>query len=200
MMAPSEQKGLGHVYMPARLVALDEGQDIVLDRHMVIVGRHPQCDARLESLRISRRHCCMTEVAGEVEIRDLGSTNGIRINGHRVDKGTLKPGDEVSIAHIRYRVESDALQQATLAEPSRENGTSARLGSNAPARHVAEPAVPPPHSAAEPLRNNALEAAVRGILPADMAQRCKIQVIVQVPQPDLQVSPDSNACPLDSSP
>ena len=38
--------------MPARLVALDEGSDIALDRSMVVVGRHPLCDVRLDSLRI----------------------------------------------------------------------------------------------------------------------------------------------------
>ncbi len=39
--------------MPVRLVALDEGPDIVLDRAMVVVGRHPSCDTRLDSLRVS---------------------------------------------------------------------------------------------------------------------------------------------------
>ncbi len=35
--------------MPARLVALDDGPDINLDRAMVVVGRHPSCDTRLDS-------------------------------------------------------------------------------------------------------------------------------------------------------
>ena len=72
---------------------------------MVMVGRHPQCDARLDSVRVSRRHCILTEDGGEVVVRDLGSTNGIRINGQRVERGRLRPGDEISIAHIRYRLE-----------------------------------------------------------------------------------------------
>ena len=87
--------------MPARLVALDEGPDIALDRTIVVVGRHPACDTRLDSLRVSRHHCCMTPEGGEVVVRDLGSTNGIRINGQRVEIGRLRPGDELSIAHIR---------------------------------------------------------------------------------------------------
>src|SRR5262245_14629390 len=91
--------------MTARLVALDAGPDIMLDRAMVVVGRHPACDARLDSLRVSRHHCCMMQENGEVVVRDLGSTNGIRINGQRVEMGRLKAGDELSIAHIRYRFE-----------------------------------------------------------------------------------------------
>src|SRR5437763_2799042 len=106
--------------MPARLVALDEGPDIPLDRTMVVVGRHPQCDARLDSLRVSRHHCCMTHDHGEVVVRDLGSTNGIRINGQRVEFGRLRAGDELSIAHIRYRLDNGQGQEPTLAEKPRE--------------------------------------------------------------------------------
>jgi hypothetical protein len=92
--------------MPQRLVALDEGPDITLDRRgMIVVGRHPACDVRLESLRVSRHHCCITREDGHLVVRDLGSTNGIRINGQQVETGQLRPGDELSIAHLRYRLE-----------------------------------------------------------------------------------------------
>ncbi|WP_435006959.1 FHA domain-containing protein [Tundrisphaera lichenicola] len=107
--------------MPARLVALDEGSDIPLDRAMVVVGRHPLCDVRLDSLRISRHHCCMTQEKDELVVRDLGSTNGIRINGERVERGRLRTGDELSIAHIRYRLENGVSQEMTQADP---NGSS----------------------------------------------------------------------------
>ena len=96
------------------LRALCDGPDITLDRAMVMVGRHPQCDARLDSLWVSRRHCILTEDGGEVVVRDLGSTNGIRINGQRVERGRLRPGDEISIAHIRYRLEGASAQHATV--------------------------------------------------------------------------------------
>ncbi len=85
---------------------------------MVVVGRHPLCDVRLDSLRISRHHCCMTQDNEEVVVRDLGSTNGIRINGERVERGRLRPGDELSIAHIRYRLENGNVQEMTLADPN----------------------------------------------------------------------------------
>src|SRR3954467_6693602 len=103
--------------MSARFVAINEGQDITLDRAMVVVGRHPNCDTRLESLRVSRHHCCMARHDDQVVVRDLGSTNGIRINGMRVETGRLRPGDELSIAHIRYRLEGSAAPDATKAAP-----------------------------------------------------------------------------------
>lgn len=84
---------------------MDEGPNIPLNKSMILIGRHAQCDARLDSERVSRRHC-MINVGDEVIVRDLGSTNGIRLNGQRVEQATLKHNDELSIAHIRFRYES----------------------------------------------------------------------------------------------
>ena len=84
---------------------------------MVVVGRHPLCDVRLDCHWVSLRHCILTEDAGEVVVRDLGSTNGTWINGQRVQRGRLKPGDEMSIGHIRFRVEEVPACHATVANP-----------------------------------------------------------------------------------
>jgi predicted component of type VI protein secretion system len=89
------------------LVASAGWPPIRLDRVLVVVGRYPNCDARLVSPQVSRWHCCLTEVDGEVWVRDLGSTNGTRIDGQRVSSGRLRPGDELAIAHYRYRLEAD---------------------------------------------------------------------------------------------
>jgi pSer/pThr/pTyr-binding forkhead associated (FHA) protein len=90
--------------MLARLISLHGQADITIDRVFIVVGRHRGCDVRLDSSRISRRHCCLALDAGEVVVRDLGSTNGTRINGARIDSGILRPGDELSIAHFTYRL------------------------------------------------------------------------------------------------
>lgn len=189
--------------MPARLVALEEGSDIPLDRTMVVVGRHPQCDARLDSLRVSRHHCCMTNDNGEVVVRDLGSTNGIRINGQRVEVGRLRAGDELSIAHIRYRLESGQGHEATMAEGNNGLGLSRKASLAAgggPALDV-RPAVPSlqngHHGESQVLNGSAaiseslekpLAAMMREILPAGMADRCRIQIIVQM-QDDANAPP-----------
>jgi hypothetical protein len=201
--------------MPARLVALDEGADIMLDRTMVVVGRHPQCDARLDSLRISRHHCCMsmTQDQNEVMVRDLGSTNGIRINGQRVEVGRLRPGDELSIAHIRYRFDNgQPIQEKTLADPRMDQPVSPPilLASAPPAAPrdagplvaAAAAAGPEPDpDSDDPKQENPLAAAVRGMLPAGVAERCRIQVIVQLAQAqDASAAENLDACRPDSSP
>ena len=190
--------------MAVRLVALDEGPDIVLDRAMVVVGRHPQCDARLDSLRISRHHCCMTQDQNDVVVRDLGSTNGIRINGQRVEVGRLRPGDELSIAHIRYRFDNgQPIQEKTLADPRLEVPISPPI--------LMAPAPPPSprdggplvgsgsSSDSDPKLENPLAAAVRELLPSGVADRCRIQVIVHLPQ-DASAAENLDACRPDSSP
>jgi pSer/pThr/pTyr-binding forkhead associated (FHA) protein len=91
--------------MPARLIALDGTADIPIGGLLTVVGRHRDCDARLDSSRVSRRHCCLALGGGEVLVRDLGSTNGVSINGLRVAEGRLLPGDVLSIAHLRFRLD-----------------------------------------------------------------------------------------------
>jgi pSer/pThr/pTyr-binding forkhead associated (FHA) protein len=90
--------------MPAQLVALTEGPNILLDKPILMFGRHPECDVQLHSRKISRRHCCIAQVNEFLIVRDLGSTNGIRVNGERVLEGRLKDGDELWIGSHRYRV------------------------------------------------------------------------------------------------
>ena len=110
--------------MSPRFVAIDEGPDITLDRTLVVVGRHPNCDTQLNSLRVSRHHCCMTRENDQVLVRDLSSTNGIRINGMRVETGRLRPGDELSIAHIRYRLEGGEGSEKTSDSAIREQAST----------------------------------------------------------------------------
>src|ERR1700740_1242778 len=94
--------------MPAPLISLTEDATILLDKPILLIGRHPECDIQIESRKISRRHCCIAQVSDYLVVRDLGSTNGIRINNVRVLEGRLKSGDELTIGGHRYQVCWDA--------------------------------------------------------------------------------------------
>jgi len=126
----------------------------------------------------------MTSDHGEVILRDLGSTNGIRINGQRVEFGRLRPGDELSIAHIRYRLDNGQGHEATLADggsmgPMRDRDLPP-LGRELAAVPIGERAAAPVALMAGRAGDNPLAAAVRGLLPSGMADRCRIQVIVKM--------------------
>lgn len=90
--------------MPAHLVALNDGPSILVDKPILLLGRHPECDIQIDSRKISRRHCCIAQVNDYLVVRDLDSTNGVRINGIRVIEGKLKAGDELTVGNHRYKV------------------------------------------------------------------------------------------------
>jgi pSer/pThr/pTyr-binding forkhead associated (FHA) protein len=100
------------------LLALSDGPDIPVDHAVVMVGRDSNCDARLDSLRVSRRHCLIIATGGDVVVRDLGSTNGTWVNGRRVATRRIKPGDELSIAHFRYQLGEATTLRAAAADLS----------------------------------------------------------------------------------
>ncbi|MCY2939662.1 MAG: FHA domain-containing protein [Planctomycetota bacterium] len=90
--------------MPAEFVSLDEGSSIVLDRPIILVGRHEECDIILDSRKISRKHCCIALQSDHCIIRDLGSTNGLLVNNQRVMEARVFSGDEVSFGGLRYQL------------------------------------------------------------------------------------------------
>jgi pSer/pThr/pTyr-binding forkhead associated (FHA) protein len=102
--------------MPAQLLALTDGPSILLDKPILLLGRHGECDVQLNSRKVSRRHCCIAQVHDYLVVRDLGSTNGVRINGQRVLEGRLRGGDELTVGNFRYQVFLEA--PSTAAGPS----------------------------------------------------------------------------------
>ena len=93
--------------MSAQLVPIKAGSapPVAISRPVILIGRHPECDVRIDSPQVSRRHCCLAMAYDRLVIRDLGSRNGVRVNGRVVDEARLNAGDEVAIAHFIYRLE-----------------------------------------------------------------------------------------------
>jgi predicted component of type VI protein secretion system len=116
--------------MPPELVALSEGPNILLDKPILLLGRHHECDIQLNSRKVSRRHCCIAQVSDYLVVRDLSSTNGIRINGKKVNEGQLKPGDELTVGNFSYRIRWPG---HPLQPPSGVNGCDANGSADKPA-------------------------------------------------------------------
>jgi hypothetical protein len=73
------------------------GRRNVLSGSRVVVGRSREADLVIQDPNISRRHAELRRGDEGWQIVDLGSTNGIKVNGRRVDSQTLRPGDQVTI-------------------------------------------------------------------------------------------------------
>jgi pSer/pThr/pTyr-binding forkhead associated (FHA) protein len=101
--------------MTYQLIPIDKGTSppIPLHRPVLLIGRHPECDIRIDLPKISRRHCCLALAYDRVLIRDLGSHNGLRVNGRLVEEARLHAGDEVAIGPIIYRLEAEAEKLAS---------------------------------------------------------------------------------------
>jgi predicted component of type VI protein secretion system len=104
--------------MPPQLLALSEGPSFLLDKPILLVGRHQECDIQLPSRKVSRRHCCIAQVHDYLVVRDLSSTNGIRINGVRVMEGALHTGDELTIGNYRYEIRWDSQPVVRVPAPA----------------------------------------------------------------------------------
>jgi pSer/pThr/pTyr-binding forkhead associated (FHA) protein len=93
--------------MLMHLVPLSNGPLIPLDKPIVFFGRAPECDiVLLNSRKVSRKHCCIAQIDDHFVIRDLGSMNGVRVNGKPVSReARISPGDEVQIGDVAFRME-----------------------------------------------------------------------------------------------
>lgn len=69
------------------------------------VGRHDDCQIRIKSSQVSRKHCELFEKKGLLMVKDLGSSNGTLVNGKRIEgQSVLEPGDELTIGGVKLRV------------------------------------------------------------------------------------------------
>jgi pSer/pThr/pTyr-binding forkhead associated (FHA) protein len=91
--------------MRARLVPFDNGSPIDIVKDLTLVGRREDCDLRLEHKSVSKMHCVIVKTDGMLLLRDLGSTNGTRVNGQRVRRAILLPDDQLHIASYKFRVQ-----------------------------------------------------------------------------------------------
>lgn len=130
----------------------------------VAIGRELDNALRLADPSISRHHAVLRRQGAAFEIQDLGSSNGVLLNGVRTEKGTLKDGDRITLGQmqitfvdpapasplgtVRMNLADMAKAQALPPEPA---GTQAFASIPAPAPQPAATQPPPPQPAAPPV-------------------------------------------------
>jgi pSer/pThr/pTyr-binding forkhead associated (FHA) protein len=118
--------------MRARLVSADGGPSIDLSKEMTLFGRDEDCDARLDHKSVSKIHCVVVKTDGALLLRDLGSTNGTRVNGQRVRRATLLPNDTLAIANLKFVVKYGVeLEKEEAGELKAKKEAAAQLRRNA---------------------------------------------------------------------
>jgi adenylate cyclase len=103
--------------MFGELVPQGGGDPVPLLQKKLLVGRRDSCDIALRFPNVSSRHCEMEFVDGYWMVRDLGSSNGTKVNGVRVRAKWVLPGDELAIAKHRFKLDYNVASDAPPPPP-----------------------------------------------------------------------------------
>ena len=89
-----------------RAILAVEGKRMTVGPHGAVLGRSRECDIMLSSPEVSRRHAEISPTESGWTIADLGSTNGVRVNGRAIKaRHTLAPGDVIELGHAEVGFE-----------------------------------------------------------------------------------------------
>ena len=102
--------------MLGALIPTGGGDTIPLTREKMLVGRRSRCDICLRFKNVSSHHCELELRDGYWYVRDLGSSNGVKVNGIRIDQKCLLPGDELMIAKSAFNIDYKVDESAQAAE------------------------------------------------------------------------------------
>jgi adenylate cyclase len=135
------------------LVPVGGGDNIPLIRNKLTIGRRESCYVCLRFPNISGLHCELSYQDGYWLIRDLGSKNGVKVNGVKVKQKALSGGDKIAVATREFVIEyttragqrtldeildeeedvmrQSLLERAGLSRPQRDDTPTPRRGGSA---------------------------------------------------------------------
>jgi hypothetical protein len=87
-----------------RLIVSD-GRSFPVGDVPLIIGRSPEVAVVVNDANVSRQHAEVWRTAEGVAVRDLQSTNGTFVNGHRISAVSLSPRDDVTVGALHFRIE-----------------------------------------------------------------------------------------------
>lgn len=91
--------------MPKMIVSIDGVviKEVQLTKERTTLGRRPYNDIVIDNLAVSGEHAVIHMTGEEVEIEDLGSTNGTYVNGKAVKRNDLRNGDTIEVGKYKIR-------------------------------------------------------------------------------------------------
>ena len=95
--------------MPKMIVSIDGVviKEVQLTKERTSLGRRPYNDIVIDNLAVSGEHAVLHMSDDEVEIEDLGSTNGTYVNGKAAKRQALRNGDTVEVGKYKIRFHGD---------------------------------------------------------------------------------------------
>jgi hypothetical protein len=110
---------------------------------IAVIGRDPGCDIVLNDTKCSRRHAVVEEDPEGLLVRDSGSSNGVYVNGKRIERKRLQAGDTIRLGDVRLRVLPEVGETVVVApedlEPFTVSGAGGTEGPDLPPREAARP-------------------------------------------------------------
>ena len=94
--APADAPGEAPVERESVWLTVD-GERHAIDKRVTVLGRAQDCDIQLADPNVSRRHAELRQEETSYWIVDLGSTNGMEVNGRRLRQAKLEDGDRVTL-------------------------------------------------------------------------------------------------------
>jgi len=109
------------------LAGPEEGRDYAFERIEITIGRTMENDVVLPDPGISRQHLSIRDKGGAYILKDLGSSNGTLLNGHKVLEEVLKSGDVITIGGAKVRFEAEESQASRpVKKPARQRQAAPR--------------------------------------------------------------------------
>ena len=129
------------------------GDPIPLLQEKLLIGRRSRCDITLRFPNVSSHHCQMEFSNGYWRVTDLGSRNGVKVNGERVESKWLMPGDVLHVAKHKFEISYVPTSDGPPPEEASpfDIGLLEKAGIGIPKRDPRPAPTPPPKAVQEPV-------------------------------------------------
>ncbi len=112
--------------MFGQLVPVKDGDAIALEKKRLRIGRHKMCDIVLKFNNVSEHHCLLEVEEGYWFVKDLNSTNGVKVQGKRIQTGFRKrvdPEARISVANHDFILRYDPNDLGAYGTPPPDEST-----------------------------------------------------------------------------
>ena len=106
------------------------GDPIPMLKGELVMGRAESCDIVLRFPNVSSRHCLLTMKNGYWVVTDLDSRNGTKVNGVKVVRKRIDPGELLSIAKHEYTLQYSPVDNGAIGPPPEEDQTESMMNAS----------------------------------------------------------------------